>query len=126
MRFATWTAVVPISAKTGYGVSELMKTAHRACEQMHRRITTGELNRFFEQVLLTHAPPTQGGRAPRLYYITQVSTSPPTFVAISNAPDNVATSYRRYVSNQIRKAFGFESVPLVVHYRPKDRSEERR
>lgn len=126
LRFASWTTVVPVSAKTGYGLSELMQTAHRACEQMHRRVTTGELNRFFEQILQTHAPPTQGGRAPRLYYITQVATAPPTFVIVSNAPDSVATSYRRYVANQIRKAFGFESVPLVVHYRPKDRSADRR
>ncbi len=125
LRFATWASVVPVSAKTGYGISELMHAAHRACEQMQRRVTTGELNRFFEQVLATHAPPTQGGRAPRLYYITQVAISPPTFVAISNAPDSVATAYRRYVTSQIRKAFGFESVPLVVHYRPKDRSTDR-
>lgn len=125
LRFASWAQIVPISAKTGYGIAELMTTAHRACEQMHHRVTTGELNRFFEQVLANHAPPTQGGRAPRLYYITQVGTCPPTFVAISNAPDHVAVSYRRYVSNQIRKAFGFESVPLVVHYRAKDRTVER-
>lgn len=121
LRFASWATVIPVSAKTGYGLSELMKAAHRACEQMRHRVTTGELNRFFEQVITTHAPPTQGGRAPRIYYMTQVGTSPPTFVAISNAPEAVATSYRRYVSNQIRKAFGFESVPLVVHYRPKDK-----
>ncbi|MGE5784023.1 MAG: ribosome biogenesis GTPase Der [Myxococcales bacterium] len=125
LRFASWAKIVPVSAKTGYGLSELMMSAHRACEQMHHRVGTGELNRFFEHVLANHAPPTHGGRAPRIYYITQASTSPPTFVAISNAPDHIATSYRRYVSNQIRKAFGFESVPLVVHYRPKDRSEER-
>lgn len=125
LRFASWAQILPISAKTGYGVAELMTTAHRACEQMHHRVSTGELNRFFEKVLANHAPPTQGGRAPRIYYITQTGTSPPTFVAISNAPDHVATSYRRYVSNQIRKAFGFESVPLVVHYRAKDRATDR-
>jgi GTPase len=125
LRFASWASVVPVSAKTGYGLSELMTAAHRACVQMHHRITTGELNRFFEQVLANHAPPTHGGRAPRIYFITQVGTTPPTFVAISNAPDSIATSYRRYVSNQIRKAFGFESVPLVVHYRPKDRATDR-
>lgn len=123
LRFATWAKIVPISAKTGYGITELMSTAHRACEQMHHRVTTGELNRFFEHVLLNHAPPTHGGRSPRLYYITQTGTSPPSFVAISNAPDNIAESYRRYVINQIRKAFGFESVPLIVRYRAKDRSD---
>jgi GTP-binding protein len=124
LRFASWTKVVPISAKTGYGVSELMIATHRAALSMRKRVTTGELNRFFEQVLATHPPPTQGGKAPRIYYITQAAVSPPTFVAISNAPDNVAASYRKYVANQIRKAFDFESVPIVVHYRPKDRKDE--
>jgi GTP-binding protein len=126
LKFAAWTKVVPISAKTGYGVSELMTATHRAATSMRKRIGTGELNRFFEQVLATHPPPTQGGKAPRIYYITQAAVSPPTFVAISNAPDNVAASYRKYVSNQIRKAFDFESVPIVVHYRPKDRKGEAR
>lgn len=124
LRFAAWALIVPLSAKTGYGVSELMTTAHRASLSMRKRVTTGELNRFFEQVLATHPPPTQGGKAPRIYFITQAAVSPPTFVAISNAPDSVAESYRKYVSNQIRKAFAFESVPIVVHYRPKDRKGE--
>jgi GTP-binding protein len=124
LRFASWAVVVPLSAKTGYGVSELMMTAHKASLNMRKRVTTGELNRFFEQVLATHPPPTQGGKAPRIYFITQAAVSPPTFVAISNAPDSVAESYRKYVSNQIRKAFAFESVPIVVHYRPKDRKGE--
>jgi GTPase len=123
LRFASWASVVAVSAKTGYGLSELMTKAHRACLQMNHRVTTGGLNRFLEQVLANHTPPTHGGRAPRIYYITQTGIAPPTFVAISNAPDQIATSYRRYVSNQIRKAFGFESVPLVVHYRDKDRDK---
>jgi GTP-binding protein len=124
LRFATWATIIPVSAKTGYGLSELMLAAHKGCEQMRRRVSTGELNRFFEQVIANHTPPTQGGRAPRIYYITQVGTSPPTFVAKSNAPDNIATSYQRYISNQIRKAFGFESVPIVVYYRAKERTAE--
>jgi GTP-binding protein len=126
LKFAAWATVVPISAKTGYGVSELMIATHRAALNMRKRVSTGELNRFFEQVLATHTPPTQGGKAPRIYYITQAAVSPPTFVAISNAPDNVATAYRKYVANQIRKAFAFESVPIVIHYRPKDRKGEAR
>jgi GTP-binding protein len=124
LRFASWAIVVPISAKTGYGVSELMTTAHRASLNMNKRVATGELNRFFEQVMVTHPPPTQGGKAPRIYFITQAAVSPPVFVAVSNAPDNIAESYRRYVMNQIRKAFGFDSVPIVMHYRHKDRDKE--
>lgn len=124
LNFATWAVIVPLSAKTGYGVSELMSTAHRASLNMNKRIPTGELNRFFEQVMVTHPPPTKGGKAPRIYFITQAAVSPPVFVSVSNAPDNIHESYRRYVTNQIRKAFGFDSVPIVMHYRHKDKAKE--
>jgi GTP-binding protein len=86
-----------------------------------KRVGTGELNRFFEQVIETRSPPTSGGKAPRLYFITQAETAPPTFVIISSAPDAVHFSYRRYVQNQLRKHFGFEGIPLKVIYKEKRR-----
>lgn len=123
LHFAPWVPVLPISAHTGSGVKELMRTAQRAGKEFHRRVTTGELNRFMEQVLAKHAPPTQGGRAPRIYYITQAGTAPPTFVAMSNAPEYIKPSYTRYVANQIRKNFGFEGVPINIRFRGRDRNE---
>jgi GTPase len=84
-----------------------------------KRVGTGALNRFFEKVLDTHPPPTQGGKAPRLYYMTQAETAPPTFVAISNAPDSIHFSYRRFVTNQLRQHLEFENVPIRVHYKAK-------
>jgi GTP-binding protein len=123
LHFAQWAPVLPISARTGAGVKELMLTAQRTGRQFHRRVTTGELNRFMEQVLAKHAPPTQGGRAPRIYYITQAATSPPTFVAMSNAPEYIKPSYTRYIANQIRKTFGFEGVPLNIRFRGRDKPE---
>ena len=55
-------------------------------ESFRRRVSTGELNRFFEQVLEHHPPPPQGGRSVRLYYVTQAQAEPPTFVAMTNHP----------------------------------------
>lgn len=124
LHFAPWVPILPLSALSGFGARELMSAAHRAGQEFHRRIGTGELNRFMEQVLATHAPPTQGGRAPRIYYITQAGTSPPTFVAMSNAPEYIRPSYKRYVSNQIRKHFGFDGVPLVIRFRGKEKRED--
>jgi GTP-binding protein len=89
----------------------------------HTRVSTGELNRFFETVLETRPPPTMGGRAPRLYYITQAETSPPLFVVIASSPDSVHFSYQRFVANQLRKHFGFEGVPVRVVYREKRRGK---
>jgi GTP-binding protein len=122
LHFASWVPVLPVSALSGHGVDALVRQALRAGEQFHRRIGTAELNRFMEQVLAKHAPPTQGGRAPRIYYITQVSSGPPHFVAVSNAPQSISQAYTRYVANQIRKHFGFEGTPLVVKFRGRQRT----
>ncbi len=124
LRFATFVQVVPISAKTGQGVSELMRTAERTFRELTHRVSTGELNRFFEQVLIRHPPPTQGGRAPRIFYITQVGVAPPLFVAVASCPEAIPMSYQRYVMNQIREAFGFASVPLVVRYRDRKKKKD--
>ncbi|RYG85283.1 ribosome biogenesis GTPase Der [bacterium] len=121
--FAPFVPIVKLSAKTGRGLSELFKVIDATGESFTKRVTTGELNRFFEKVLETHPPPTSGGKAPRLYYITQAESSPPTFVAISNAPDAIHFSYRRFVVNQLRKHFGFEGVPVRIFYKEKRRGK---
>ena len=121
LSFVPWAPVVRTSAKTGRGVDKLLETVVQVREEYDKRVTTGELNRFFETVLSKHPPPTQGGRAPRFYYITQARTRPPTFVIVTSHPDSLHFSYQRYVVNAIRKEFGFEGAPIRVHYRRKDR-----
>jgi GTP-binding protein len=123
--FAPYVPIVMMSAKTGRGVNELFATIDRVRDAFNQRIGTGELNRFFEKVLETRPPPTKGGKAPRLYYITQAETSPPAFVVISNAPESLHFSYTRFVVNQLRKHFGFEGVPVRLHYKAKRQRERR-
>ena len=123
--FAPYVPVVRISAKTGRGVTELFKTIDEVRANFTKRIKTGELNRFFEQVLDMRPPPTMGGKAPRLYYVTQAETSPPAFIIITNAPTGIHFSYKRFVANQLRKQFGFEGVPIRVHYKEKRKRERR-
>lgn len=125
LSFAPFVPVVHVSAKTGRGLSNLFETIERVSAAFHARIPTGELNRFFETVLQTRPPPTSGGRAPRLYYVTQAETSPPLFVVISSSPDSVHFSYQRFVVNQLRKHFGFEGVPIRVVYREKRRGKKK-
>ena len=117
LTFAPYAPIVRISAKSGRGVGDLMATIDKVHAGFLKRVGTGELNRFFEQVLDLRPPPTQGGRAPRLYYVTQASVSPPTFIAMTNAPDSIHFSYRRFVINQLRKQFGFEGVPIRLNIR---------
>jgi len=124
LAFASYAKVVRISAKTGRGIGELLRTIDDVKASFTKRVSTGELNRFFEQVLDTRPPPTMGGKAPRLYFITQTSVAPPTFVAMSNAPDSIHFSYQRYVQNQLRKRFGFAGSPIRVYYRQKRRRQD--
>ena len=88
-----------------------------------KRVGTGELNRFFAEVLELRPPPTMGAKAPRLYYVTQAEARPPKFIVITNAPDSVHFSYQRFVVNQLRKRFGFEGVPVRVTYKAKRRTD---
>ncbi len=124
LAFAQWAPITSLSCKTGRGVDRLLKTIDEVYASYKKRVTTGHLNRFFERVLLTHPPPTQGGRSPRFYFITQARIAPPTFVVSTNAPEHIHFSYQRYVANAIRKEFAFEGVPLRVHYRGKGKKDD--
>jgi GTP-binding protein len=124
LSFAPWAPIVPISAKTGRGVQALLEMVNRVSSAYRGRVATGELNRFFEQVLVTHPPPSMGSRSPRLYFITQAETAPPLFVVMSNEPEYIHFSYQRFLTNQLRKAFGFEGVPLRVVYKRRRRRGE--
>jgi len=125
LAFAPYVPVVRVSAKDGRGVGELFETIDRVRDASRKRISTGALNRFFEEVIEIRPPPTMGGgRAPRLYYVTQAEVGPPTFVAMTNAPDHIHFSYKRFVINQLRKRFGFEGVPVRVHYKARRRRGE--
>jgi GTP-binding protein len=65
-----------------------------------------------------------GGRAPRLFYITQAESAPPTFIIIASSPESVHFSYQRFVSNQLRKRFGFEGAPLRIFYKGRRREKK--
>ncbi|MGD0676051.1 MAG: ribosome biogenesis GTPase Der [Polyangiaceae bacterium] len=126
LAFVPYVPIVRTSAKTGRGVADLFATIDRVYASFRQRVGTGELNRFFEQVLEIRPPPTMGGRAPRLYYVTQAAIAPPTFVVMTNAPDSIHFSYRRFVVNQLRKEFGFEGAPVRIHYKARRRRAMKR
>ncbi|MGE0791010.1 MAG: ribosome biogenesis GTPase Der [Sandaracinaceae bacterium] len=125
LAFAPWAPIVSLSAKTGRGTRKLIQTVQAALVEHDKRVPTARINEFFDEVLEHHPPPTMNGRAVRLYYVTQASTRPPTFVAICNEPSSVHFSYQRYVINSIRKRFGFEGTPVRVFYRPRRQRDDR-
>jgi GTP-binding protein len=119
LAFVPWAPMVTVSALKGRGIKALLGRVDDAVAEHRKRIGTAELNRFFEEVLEKHPPPTMHHRSVRLYYITQASIAPPTFVIMTNAPKDVHFSYQRYVVNQIRSRFGFQGTPIRVRYRGK-------
>ena len=123
MVFAGWAPRVHVSAQTGRGMKGLFDTVTRVAEAYRKRVPTGELNRFFENVLETHPPPTSGGRAPRLFFITQAESSPPLFVVVASDPTRLQASYMRYVQNQLRSELKLEGVPVRVKYKERRRRD---
>jgi len=125
LAFAPWAPIVLMSAKTGRGVNKLFESIRRAVKSHRQRVSTGELNRFFDEVIATHPPPTYRKKPVRIYYVTQAQIKPPTFVAITNEPEGIHFSYQRYIINQIRHRFGFEGTPIRVRYRSRRRDADR-
>ena len=126
LAFVPYVPIVRTSAKTGRGLDELLGAIDRVREAFSLRVSTGELNRFFERVLAQRPPPTSGGRAPRLFYVTQAVAAPPTFVAMTSSPEAIHFSYRRFLVNRLRENFGFEGVPIIVRYRARRRRTDKR
>lgn len=100
------------SALTGLRINKLMDTVNLALENASRRITTGVLNEVLQNAVLTNEPPTKNGRRLKIYYITQPSTNPPTFVLFVNDKELMHFSYLRYLENCLRNAVDFKGTPI--------------
>ena len=109
--------VLAISAKTGKGVDDVLKVAFELRESWSRRISTGELNRWFELAVEANPPPAPSGRRIKLRYITQVKTRPPTFVVFGTRVDQLPDSYRRYLLNSMRRDLKLAPVPMRLTFR---------
>jgi GTPase len=120
-KYLPFAPVVFVSAMTGQRISRIMTEVDRVMEQYSKRVSTGELNKVFESATSEHQPPVHQGRRVKLYYATQVSTKPPTFVVFTNSPDGIHFSYERYLSNRLREAFGFTGTPLRLFFRGRER-----
>jgi len=117
LKFMDYVPVLFISAKTGQRVGQVLPTALRVQEERLRRISTAELNRLVRQAVDVHAPPSHSGRQLKISYASQVRTDPPTFLFHVNDPKLVHFSYRRFLENRIREAYGFLGTPLVLSFR---------
>jgi len=112
--------LVVVSGLTGEGLDRLMQAIVDAYGVWNRRVPTGALNRWFEQVLSAHPPPAVSGRRLKLNYITQAKSRPPSFVLFCTRADAVPDAYKRYLTNSLRESFDLPGTPIRLTLREKD------
>jgi GTPase len=117
LKFLEFAPVLHISALTGDRTPRLLETIDRVAEARRRRVGTGELNRFVASVTAEHPPASPGRKAVRILYAAQVGIGPPTFVFFTNVATTFHFSYQRFLTNQLREAFGYEGVPIRIQVR---------
>lgn len=109
--------LLTVSGKTGKGIDQLLGAAFEVRETWSKRVSTGQLNRWFEDAVEKNPPPAPGGKRIKLRYITQVNTRPPSFVLFGTRTDMLPDSYLRYLVNGIRRELGFGAVPVRLQVR---------
>ena len=122
--FMSYAPFLFISAKTGQRVPKLFAIINYVNDQASLRITTGMLNTVLADATARVQPPTDKGRRLKIYYMTQASTKPPTFVIFVNRADLFHFSYQRYIENQIRSTFGLTGTPVRFVVRERARDEK--
>lgn len=119
LSFMQYAEIIFISAKTGQRISKLFDKLDIVIQNHSLRIATGVLNEILTEAVALQQPPSDKGRRLKIYYITQVSVGPPTFIIFVNDKKLMHFSYTRYIENKIREAFGFVGTPLKFIVREK-------
>lgn len=123
--FMSYVPFIFISAKTGQRVHKLYEMIDMVSQQNQMRVSTGKLNDVLAYATTRVQPPSDKGRRLKIYYITQPSTKPPTFVIFVNRADLFHFSYQRYIENQIRTAFGLTGTPVRFIVRERDKNDDK-
>lgn len=119
LSYMTYAPIVFISAKTGQRINKLFETIDMVEQNQTMRVQTGVLNDILYDAMAMNQPPSDKGKRLKIYYMTQVSIKPPTFVMFINDKELTHFSYTRYIENQLREAFGFKGTPIKIFEREK-------
>jgi len=117
MNYLNYCPVLYVSGKTGKNVTKIFDVIESLRKQYEIKITTGALNRAFEHIINNHPLPIYKGQEIKMYYATQVHSSPPSFIVFCNYPKQVHFSYQRYLINSLRKIFKLHEVPIRVIFK---------
>lgn len=123
LSYLSYAPILFISAKTGQRVNKLFDMINHVNEQNSMRVTTSVLNQVINEAIAIVQPPTDKGKRLKIFYGTQASTKPPTFVIFVNDKELFHFSYERYLVNQIRKEFGLEGTPVRIIVREKNEKD---
>ena len=124
--YLSWADIVFASAKSGQRVDRILREAKRVADERLRRVPTGELNRLVSDAVREHPPAHVRNRLPKVLYATQAAVGPPTFVIFVNDPELIHFSYRRYLENRIRAAYGFLGTPIRLVLRQRESEDAAR
>ncbi len=119
LKFLSYAPVLFVSASTGAGTDKIFPTLEKVAKERRKRIGTGEMNRFVKTVDFDRAA-VPARQQVKIYYMTQSSVAPPTFVLFTNRKVQLHFSYQRFLENQIRKAFGFVGTPIWIKNRARE------
>jgi GTP-binding protein len=119
MKFLDFAPIITVSALSGQRVLKIFREIEKVREQYEKRIETGELNRGVRQILEENPPPRLHGRPHNFLYVTQIGIKPPAFAWFVKDPKAVHFSYERFLVNRIRETFGFDHVPIRIHFKKK-------
>ncbi|MDY5806926.1 MAG: GTP-binding protein, partial [Lachnospira sp.] len=112
LSFMSYAEIIFISAETGQRIGKIYELVDQIIESQNLRVPTGVLNEILTEAVAMQQPPSDKGKRLRIYYITQVSVKPPTFVMFVNDKQLTHFSYTRYIENKIRDAFGFRGTSI--------------
>ena len=124
LAFMSYVTMLFISAKNGQRVNKVLEAVDASFEQSRRRIPTGQLNDIVSEAVQMNEPPSDKGRTLKIYYATQASVQPPTFIVFVNDAELMHFSYERYLENYFRKSFGFEGTPIRLFFRNRKKDNE--
>ncbi|NMB45524.1 MAG: ribosome biogenesis GTPase Der [Firmicutes bacterium] len=120
LSFVEYAPIVFVSALTGQRLPELMDVIKYVADQHSLRISTGRLNEVLQEAIHLNQPPSDKGKPLKVFYINQLSVQPPVFALFVNAPELLHFSYRRYLENRLREAFGFYGTPIWFKVRKRN------
>ena len=124
LAFMSYVPMLFISALTGQRVNKILELVDDVYAQSCRRISTGTLNDVVGEAVSMNEPPTDNGRRLKIYYATQATVKPPTFIIFVNEAELVHFSYERYIENYLRKSFGLTGTPIRLFFRSRKKEEQ--